>query len=158
MRVCRSLAPLPLLFATAVLAGCGGSDSTDVQPDSQVAPFVGDWEATEFSVTSSHNSEVSFDVTDGGAFTINIQPSGFYTAVLEFPQLPAPQVEMGQLSVVGSSITLRPQGLPATSSSYAFDGHDLLTLDGPTEFDFNDDGTLDPATARIVLKRVPAGS
>ncbi len=159
MRVHRSPTLFTMLFAGLFLAGCGASDGpTGVEPDPAVTPFVGDWEATDFTVTSDQNAEVFFRVTDDGAFTINVQPSGLYTAILEFPQLPAPVVEIGQLSVAGSSVTLRPQGGPAATSSFAFEGADHLTLEGPTEFDFNDDGTPDPATARIVLERAAAGS
>ena len=160
MRVSRSYAVASLYTAVLLLlvAGCGGSEGiTGGQPDPAVAPFVGDWEATEFTVTSTQNAEATFDITDGGAFTINIQPSGLYTATVVFPQLPAPLVEIGQLTVIGNSITLRPQGGPAVASTYTFDGPDRLTLEGPTEFDFNDDGTPDPATAVIVLERAQAG-
>jgi len=150
-------APLsrPLLVAVALLAtGCGGSSPTAiVEPDPAVAPFVGDWEATEFTVTSVQNSEVFFDVTDGGSFTINVQPSGTYTAIIDFPNLVTPVIEIGQLSAVGNSVTLRPQGGPAATSSYTFEGVDRLILDGPTEFDFNEDGDLDDAEAHIVLER-----
>lgn len=155
MRGYRSPALSLLLFAALILVtACGGSEgATGVEPDPAVAPFVGDWRATEFTVTSTQNAEVFFDLTDGGAFTINVQPSGLYTAIVEFPQLPAPVVEIGQLSVAGSSITLRPQGGTAATSSYSFDGPNRFSLDGPTQFDFNNDGTLDPATAFIRLQR-----
>lgn len=144
-----------LLVAVALLAAaCGGSGPAAIEePDPAVAPFVGDWEATEFTVTSVQNSAVFFDVTDGGSFTINIQPSGTYTAIIDFPNLVTPVVEIGQLSAVGNSVTLRPQGGPAATSSYTFEGADRLILDGPTEFDFNEDGDLDDAEAHIVLER-----
>lgn len=160
MRGHRSPAMSLMLFAALLLgSACGGSEgSTGVDADPAVAPFVGDWEATEFTVTSAQNAEVFFDLTDGGSFTINVQPSGLYTAIVEFPQLPAPVVEIGQLSIAGSSITLRPQGGTAATSAYTFDGPNRLTLDGPTEFDFNNDGTPDPATALIVLQRASSQS
>lgn len=146
----------PLLVAAALLAtGCGGSGSTAIEEptDPAVEPFVGDWTATEFRVTSVANPEESFDVTEGGSFAINVQPSGTYTAIIEFPDLLNPVVEIGQLSAVGNSVTLRPQGGAAATSSYAFEGADTLILDGPTEFDFNRDGERDAAEAHIVLVR-----
>ncbi|MEX2465816.1 MAG: hypothetical protein WD995_02835 [Gemmatimonadota bacterium] len=144
-----------LILAVVLSAGCGGAEPTGiVEPDPEVEPFVGDWEASEFTVTNSADTTDPFDVTEGGSFTINVQPSGQYTAILEFPELPTPVVEVGQMSVVGNSITLRPQGGTPATSSYEFQGSDRLTLDGPTEFDFNRDGTPEPGEAHIVLQRV----
>lgn len=137
---------------SALMSACGG-DSTGVTTDPAVAPFVGDWEASEFRVTSADNPDASFDVTDGGSFTINIQPSGQYTAILSFPQLPTPVVELGQLAVIGSSVRLSPVGGTPATSSYRFEGADRVVLEGPTQFDFNNDGTPDPADAVIALDR-----
>lgn len=144
-----------LLVAGALLAaGCGDSSPTALtEPVPAVEPFVGEWHAVEFTVASVQDSTVSFDVTEGGAFSINVQPSGLYTAIVEFPDLPDPVVEIGQLSAVANSVTLRPQGGPAATSSYNFEGADRLILDGPTEFDFNADGELEAAEAHIVLER-----
>jgi len=144
----RRVAALGLL---AVAIGCGGG--VDVPVDAAVAPFVGDWTASDFTVTSSDNPAVWFRVTDGGSFTMNIQPSGQYTAILSFPQLPTPAVELGKLTVLGASIRLSPTGGTPATSSYRFEGPDRLILDGPTSFDFNEDGTMDPAEARIALDR-----
>jgi hypothetical protein len=138
-------------LATGVL-GCG-SGGTGVAPDPAVAPFVGDWAAAEFRVTSTENPAASFDVTDGGSFTINIQPSGQYTAILSFPEMPTPVVELGQLAVIGASIRLSPLGGTPATSSYRFEGPDRMILQGPTQFDFNNDGTPDPAEALITLER-----
>jgi hypothetical protein len=151
----NQIAIIPSLwFLASLLVACGSSDPVaTTQPDPAVEPFVGEWHALEFKVTSAQDADVWFDVVDGGSFTLVVQPSGMYTAIVEFPSLSDPVVEVGQMSSVGSSITLRPQGGPAATSSYQFDGPDLLILDGPTEFDFNDDGELDPAQAHIVLER-----
>lgn len=143
------------LLLTLSVAGCGSSDpGSIVQPDPEVEAFVGAWTALEFTVTSVDDPEISFDITDGGSFDIIVQPSGMYTAIIEFPDLVNPVVEIGQLSSVGNSITLRPQGGSAATSSYRFEDPDLLILDGPTEFDFNRDDELDAAEAHIVLERV----
>ncbi len=144
---------LALLLA---VAACGGSSPSDVAtPDPAVEPFVGDWDATEFVVTSVADEGTFFDLIDAtGLFTLNVQPSGAYTATLFIPdEMQQPSVENGTLSVVGAAIRLNPaQGASATSA-YEFDGPDVLILDGPTEFDFNFDGTSEPATLHVVLER-----
>lgn len=144
---------LALLLA---LGACGGSSPSDVAtPDPSVEPFVGDWDATEFVVTSVADEATSFDLVEAtGVFTLNVQPSGAYTATLFIPdEMQQPSVENGTLSVVGAAIRLSPgQGASATSA-YEFDGPDVLILDGPTEFDFNFDGTFEAATLHVVLER-----
>jgi len=147
-----------LAVVLSVLHGCGGSDGGGLSgPDPDVAPFVGEWEATRFFVESADNPDVGFDVVElGGSFTLIVQPSGQYTAILEFPDLPGPPpVEVGQIDVNTDQglLTLRPTGGPPATSSFAFDGPDMLRLEGPTEFDFNTDGLPEPASSSIVLQR-----
>jgi hypothetical protein len=151
----RRAAWLTLWALTAPLFwGCGGSDVVGVgDPDPAVEPFVGDWEASEFVVTNLANPDQSVDVTEGGSFTLNVQPSGQYTAILDFPDSPTPGVELGQLSVVGNSVRLSPISGDPITSAYTFEGADRLILDGPTAFDWNRDGELEASTAHIVLER-----
>lgn len=137
------------------VAACGGSSPSDVAaPDPAVEPFVGDWDATEFVVTSV-SGDMSFDLIEAtGLFTLNVQPSGSYTATLFIPdEMQQPAVENGTLSVVGGAVRLSPNQGTGATSAYRFDGPDTLTLDGPTEFDFNFDGTPEPATLHVVLER-----
>lgn len=141
--------------AFALAAGsCGSNTPIDLQDDPAVAPFVGDWSATELVLTNIANPDAEpLDVLEnGGSFTINVQPSGTYTATLTYPDLP-PFVEIGDLTVVASSLVLHPAGGEPAVSAFAFDGPDKVTLDGPTEFDFNLDGTPEEADAHIVLER-----
>lgn len=132
------------------------SDSTGVDDDPAVAPFVGDWEATVLTLTSPVSEDFTVDLIELGAtFTLNVQPSGTYTAVLTF--MGQAQTEIGQVSVSGQTIIL-DRSFPTTDrsiSTYAFDGPDRLILDGDTEFDFNLDGTADPAIAHFELVRRP---
>ncbi len=139
-----------LLLTTLALAACG---TDPVGPDPAIAPFVGDWEATKMVVTSLANPEVSLDLIEFGAtFTVNIQPSGQYTAILIYTQQAS--TEIGTISVSGNTLTLH-RDFPSASTSasiYALSG-DSLTLDGETEFDFNLDGTPEAAVAHIELLR-----
>lgn len=139
-----------------VLGACGDSSPTDVAvPDPAVEPFVGNWDATEFVVTSVADELIVFDLIDAtGVFTLNVQPSGAYTATLFIPdEMEQAAVENGTMSVIGEAVRLSPNQGAGATSSYEFDGPDVLILDGPTEFDFNFDGTFEPATLHVVLER-----
>ena len=142
------------LWALAVLAsaGCGGDD---VQADPLMAAWVGDWNATSLVLTNVANPDVAPDlILDVGAmFTLNVQPSGRYTSILILAG--QSQTEIGSLSLTESTVTFRPTtppGLPASSALYTLQGNSL-TLDGDSEFDFNLDGTPEPATAHFELVR-----
>jgi len=130
---------------------CGEKDPVTVNPD--VSPLVGDWAATSMVVTSVANPEVSQDIIQlGASFTINVQPSGQYTAILIFAQQTS--TEIGFLSVSGNVVTM-DRTFPNTETStatYTLTGS-RLTLDGDTEYDFNGDKTAEDATAHIVLER-----
>lgn len=139
-----------------VVGACDGSSPADVAtPDPSVEPFVGDWSATEFVVTSLANDAITFDlIAATGVFSLNVQPSGAYTATLFIPdEMAQAAVENGTISVIGDAVRLDPNQGASATSAYAFNGPDLLILDGPTEFDFNFDGTFEPATLHVVLQR-----
>lgn len=149
----RMMAALGVIVTTLVLGACGSSSDL-VQPDPAVAPFVGDWKATALVLTSVANPDVHPDVISLGAtFTINVQPSGQYTAILIFSG--QDHTEIGQVTVSGNSITLHPQVPPGpdATSAYSFPDPDHLVLDGETQFDFNLDGTEEAALAHIELER-----
>jgi hypothetical protein len=57
--------------------------------------------------------------------------------------------------VQGSTLTLDPTTGPPAPSTYHFATPDSLILDGATEFDFNLDGTDEPAHAHTELVRRP---
>jgi hypothetical protein len=137
-----------LLLLVLGSAGCSKSDPVGMNPDPDIAPFVGTWDAAVFRVTSDADTSIVADLLlNNGSFTLNVQESGTYTATLTFGGMPL--VEIGVVRVAGGFITLQPNGGDPATSAFTFPRSDYMTLAGPTEFDFNLDGTLDPAQAYI---------
>jgi len=135
----------------ALTAACGEDPVVDDTPDPEIAPFVGLWDAEVFTVTADAppNQEADLLLNDG-SFTINVEGSGTYTATLVFG---IPLVEIGQLAVNGSFVTLQPNGGDPATSEFTFLQPDYLRLVGPTEFDFNLDNIPEAAEALIELRR-----
>ncbi len=111
--------------------------SDSVSPDPSVQDLVGDWEATALVLTSVANPAVSTDlIARGGTFTLNVQPSGHYTAILLSGGAGA--AELGLLSVSGSAISLRttyPPPPDTATGTFSLSGN-TLTIDAETEYAF----------------------
>ncbi len=129
-----------------------GCKSDAVAPDASIEALVGDWNGDVFIITSLANPDQSADLIAAGAtFTLNVQASGQYTAILIFND--QPQTEIGQLSVSGTNITLRrtyPAPPDTTTGTYSLDGN-RLTVDGETDYDFDLNGTKEPARLHFEL-------
>jgi len=140
------------LLALMVLSGCGGSDP--VQVDSGVAAFVGDWVADALVVTSVANPDIHPDlIAIGASFTLNVQDSGQYTAILIYAG--QAQTEIGTVEVSGRTVTLK-RDFPSratSSSTFSFQGSDQFAMDGDTQFDFNLDGQAEAARAHVEFHR-----
>ena len=142
----RLLVVICLVFLGAI--GCGeGPTEPVLNPDF----MVGDWLAESLVLTSVANPEVIADlVARGAVFTLSVQPSGRYTAILEgFGQ---PFSESGRLTVDGAYVVLMPETPPGPESRGLWERvGDSVILEGESEFDFNLDGTDEAATLRQVL-------
>ncbi len=107
--------------------------------------------AASMVVTSKADPSVSPDITEFGAtFTLSVQPSGRYLAILVvFRQSSS---ESGTLTVDGEWVVFMRQ-LPSPDESRALWERlgSSVILEGDTEFDFNLDGTAEPATLRTTL-------
>lgn len=150
----------------AIMTACGGGDGpgiVDPEPDPEIEPFVGLWDAEVFEVTSDADTTIVAELIDLGAtFTFNVEPSGTYTATLDLSQVEEadslgvdPFVEIGSMTVSGDFVTLTPTapaGSPV-SGEVTFLSSDYFRLEAPTEFDFNLDSELDPAQLLVELRK-----
>lgn len=140
------------LVMIMALSGCGDDGATGVDP--AVEPFVGDWDAQSLVLTSVADPNTAPDLVELGAtFSLNVQPSGQYTAILIY--LGQAQTEIGSVSVVGSTLTLNREfpDRGTTPGTFEFFGADRFILDGNTDFDFNLDGTPEAALAHFDFVR-----
>ena len=137
-------------MSTVTLAaiGCGNEPT---EPEFNPDFMVGDWLADSLVMTSVANPDVRTDLdTLGAVFTLSVQPSGRYTAILEgFGQSSS---EIGKLTVDGIHVVFMPDSPPGPESRAVWERvGDSVILEGESEFDFNIDGTAEAATLRQVL-------
>ncbi len=128
--------------------GCG---SEPAGPDLNPGFMVGDWLADSLVMTSVANPEVVTDLAALGAvFTLLVEPSGRYTAILEgFGQASS---EIGKLTVDGAFVVLMPDSPPGPESRALWERvGDTVILEGESQFDFNLDGETEAAMLRQVL-------
>lgn len=148
-------ASMAMALGLALLAACSGEDG--VSPDPKIAFMVGTWDAVRFELTPDAAPDQSLDlVTELDAtFTLNVQPSGFYTATLTLPGVASPPPETGQLDVEGTELVFnRSSPSPATSrAAYTEPASGRVIFTGPTEFDLNGDQVLDDVTLEVELVR-----
>lgn len=138
MRVARVLAAGAMVVA---VAACG--DSTGIT----VEDLVGTWEATEIVFTNSANTSESVDVIDlGASLTVTINSAGTVSTVFDDGQ-GGTDSDSGTLSVDGSTLTVGGDTFAAERSG------NVLILTGEDQWDFDEDGTDDPATLTIRLVR-----
>lgn len=128
--------------------GCAGDPTEPVLDPSFM---VGEWLAESLVITSSADPGTFLDLrAEGAVFTISVQPSGRYTAILTgFGQSNS---EIGKLTVDGDQVVLMPELPPGPESRAVWErvGASVILV-GDTQFDFNGGGTNEPATLRQVL-------
>ena len=143
-----------LLLVLIILGAAGCREDGLVGPEEELAPFVGTWDARSLVVTSKANPELSVDLLNAGSeFFIAIQPSGSYTAHLNFQGTPLP-AEVGEIEVQSASRLVLHRTILSErddSGTYSFSGGKLL-LNADTEFPF-DLSTSTPATLSAELVR-----
>ena len=146
MKLVRALAVGAL--AAAFAAGC--SDST-APADVTAADLVGTWDATSVVFTPDAGG-TAVDVTLlGFTFEITFNDAGGYTATTEIPG-EDPDVEIGTYTVANSVITLTPVGEdPETLTIDSFSGSGMSVSDSNAEYDFDDNGTEEPANMTVTM-------
>jgi hypothetical protein len=127
----------------ALLGACGGPTEITVEN------LEGTWDATEYLFTNSANSSQTADIVAlfGATMTLVVQSDGTTTSTFNDGQ-GGTSSNSGTFNASGSSLTLAGVTYQAT-----LDG-DALTLTSATAaYDFDDNGSDDPATVSITLER-----
>lgn len=146
---------LPLILALlGALVSCG--DDSSVDPDPSIDFLVGDWNAVRFEIAPQGSPGDAFDLLDqGGSFSINVQPSGQYTAQLTFMGVPAPP-EIGFIEVDGDELVIQrttPAPTTTTRAVYEEIASGRVVFSGPSEFDIDQNGTPEAITLEVEIVR-----
>ena len=90
----------------------------------------------------------------GGSMTIVFRSDGTFTSTILDPNETVPDVDTGTYEVVGSALTIAESGQGSPTLFQAVrDGSTLTLTSSDEDYDWDDDGTDDPANMRIVLNR-----
>ena len=86
--------------------------------------------------------------------TIVFRSDGTFTSTILDPNETVPDVDTGTYEVVGSALTIAESGQGSPTLFQAVrDGSTLTLTSSDEDYDWDDDGTDDPANMRIVLNR-----
>ena len=137
-----------LALATPALIGCG--DATGLDP----VELAGTWNAIEYRLTNPANTAQSVElIAAGGSLTLVIRADSTYTATIQEPG-GAPDTQSGTVEIRGDTLTISESGQGSPTPFMARRSGDTLTMTtSDEEYDFDQDGTDDPADLRMVFVR-----
>ncbi|MCH8143895.1 MAG: lipocalin family protein [Gemmatimonadetes bacterium] len=138
-----------ILLLAAAASACG--DSTGLDPND----LEGTWVASVWELTNPASASQSVDMlAAGGSMTIVFRSDGTFTSTILEPNETVPDVDTGTYEVVGSALTIAESGQGSPTLFQAVrDGSTLTLTSSDEDYDWDDDGTDDPANMRIVLNR-----
>ena len=138
-----------ILLLAAAASAC--SDSTGLEAND----LAGTWGATVWELTNPAVADQSVDVlAAGGSLTIMFNSDSTFTSTILDPGETIPDVDTGTYEVVGSVLTIAESGSGSPTPFQAVrDGNTLTLTSSDGDYDWDDNGTDDPANERIVLSR-----
>ncbi|MEP7325863.1 MAG: lipocalin family protein [Gemmatimonadota bacterium] len=136
-----------LAALTGILPGCT-SDENKVG----LMDLVGDYTATKLVFVSVANPSDQFDAIQAGiTFDLNIASGGDYSITVHSPGDPD-DVTTGTVILNGDKITL--DSSDPISGTFTLNGNKLtIHITTGAEYDFDGDGTDDPATVDVIFQR-----
>lgn len=150
---------LALGIAAAVLVGgCKGSDD-----DVTLADFAGVWDAISYRVTSKANPAMTMDpIAVGGSMIATIDTEGRVTGTATMPDPAAGLVTLSwtaQITLLDQetiAIDFQPDIPPLLvddTATFDLSGDTLVLENDDSTFDWDGDGTPEPSSFRIELRR-----
>jgi len=135
---------LRLAVASTVLAAGLAACSDSTSPDE----LAGTYDATVFEFTNVEDTDQQVDVVDlGAAVEITITAAGAFTLDVDG------DVETGTIAIDGDEVTITIGGDASTGTIDQNGDTVTINLDTGISFDFDEDGTDEDATLRVVMTR-----
>lgn len=144
------------------LASCSeedeGPDCSLQGTNVSVSDISGNWNATSavFGLDATGPAQEIDVVAEGGSVTLNIQSSGRFTLSISEPSAPSDN-SSGSLCFDEDLLVVSfDEDSPDDYEFFGIQfnsGTNTLIIEGPTSFDFDGDGQLEPARVRLVLTR-----
>jgi hypothetical protein len=122
-----------------------------------MADLEGTWEGAELLFISQPDEADTVDViSDGGSLTLIIDDDGSYGLAMTLPE-DLPALENGTVFIDEARLILIGDSPLSDVMVFNFElAADTLFLDGNSEYDFDDDGTDEPALIEAELQRQSA--
>lgn len=132
----------------AAAAGC--EDPTTVTS----ADLYGLWGAVAMAYTSQADGAVKSDllISEGATYSIELVSDGTYHSQLTRPSFPT-LAESGTFEVRRGRLVLSPSDRAERTLAVEFNQSLLTAREADTEWDFDQDGTMEPASLEMVLDR-----
>ncbi len=142
----RGMAIVPLIAILTL--GC--DDPISIDP----SDLAGRWTALSYSWLDKADLMTTYDmIPDGGSFVVTLGSDGSYSATRRSPDGTVESLT-GTYTVAAPQLTFSDFGNGQPEPFLATRESDSMTLvTGNAEFDFDDDGTPDPAQLSIFLQR-----
>jgi len=135
---------LRLAVATTLLAVGLAACSDSTSPEE----LAGTYDVTVFEFTNADSTAEKVDLVDEGAvIEVTITAGGAFTVDFDG------DAETGTIVIDGDEVTITLDSDPASGTIDQNGDTVTINLDTGVEFDFDEDGTDDDATLRIVMTR-----
>lgn len=125
--------------------------------EGDLAALAGAWTAGQFLFTNPANPSQTYDLIEwGGVFVIKVDAGGTYQLLNVWPDDEGdPTIQTGAISATAESLTVvTPDGPMTLGYGVSPTDADYMEMDlAAPLFDWDDDGTDDPATLHIALTR-----
>ena len=155
----RSSRFMPILILLSFCFFLFNCESNSTDPKENIIPdvpaeVIGDWEAIQYILSNNANPTDIVDlISEGFNLYLTIQSNGSYTSTFTFPGVPD-ETETGTAVFTNNTVTINPPDEDPFTMAYQVTDSTLAFVNANSSFDFDDDGTDEPATETIVLVKL----
>ena len=152
------LTPILLLLLTFVACNKNKEEYPLNGPILSMADIAGTWNATTANFSGDELDAAGQPkfidiIAEGGSVTLSIQSNGRFTSTIALPGEPD-NISTGQLGFDEQWLAISFDEDPGEYEFFFIElVNNVLTLRGPAEFDFDDDGLEEPGSLDWVMER-----